>query len=116
MPTLREQLMALAPEDRAAAKAEWHRAVAFALSGAQRTFTRGIWTITIADPQRVGNGFQVTVAATRSGVPVPLNNPFVFINPPVCVCNAAGEPVEGVLAAMKEMLAEAIRAAVGEAV
>ena len=138
MPTLREQLLAMTPAERRAAKAEWHRAAAAALSGAQRTFTRGLWVITISNP-RVGewidrwewvgdrdtghleqtsywhafDGFEVTVTATRAGVPVPLENPFRFINPPLCTVAGDGTVVEGVFAAQREMIADAVRDAVG---
>jgi hypothetical protein len=54
------------------------------------------------------------VAATKSGVDVPLNNPFVFVNPPVAIRNAQGTVVEGVLAALKDMIADAIVRAVKE--
>ena len=58
------------------------------------TFTQAPWSVTVSAatvvPTPMGSAISLTVSATKSGVPVPVNNPVVLVNPPVLIPDPAG--------------------------
>lgn len=120
MPTLREQLVGLTPDQRAVLKAQWFSEVP------TRTFTRGVYSVTLSDLSVVGNVFSVFVVVVRNGSEV-LRDTFQFVNPPVLVPDGTThiETVtrpdgtvadisvpnyrEDVVEALKQLLTEAIK-------
>jgi hypothetical protein len=58
------------------------------------TFTVAPYTITAHDAQVMNGNLVAVLSATRSGVPVPLDNPFVFVNPPIMIPDTSNPEVE----------------------
>lgn len=88
---------------------------AYAQAKLPTTFEHDGLTITVVEgPTRDGAALRVTLAASQGGKPVELNNPFLFVNPPVLVpdgtVDAHGQRN------LKEDLAAAWRVMIGEAV
>ena len=73
----------------------------------------GITIRVVEGPVREGAVLRVTLAATEGGKSLTLNNPYVFVNPPVLVRERDPETGEVVV---REDLAAAWRAMLGDAV
>lgn len=89
------------------------------------TFTPGQFSITIETVEEVNDNLVVTLSASRLGVPIPLNNPFVFVNPPTHIEDPTGDLIrtsvgrdgvtrtrryrEAPLLAMRQAIIEAVR-------
>lgn len=109
MPTYAEQLAGKTLQQRAAMKADWlQKAVAAAAGGKTYTWQDGELTITVSNPQLLTGGFAVDVSAARNGQALALNNPYRFWNPPVAVWRD-GQVKEDLIAALKAMIADAVR-------
>lgn len=61
-----------------------------ALPSLPLVFTAGQMSVTVSKAAIVNGNISLTLALTRNGVSIPLNNPFVFVNPPILVPDAAG--------------------------
>lgn len=57
-------------------------------------FTQGVWSVTVTAATvaatSLGYAISITVTVTKSGVAQTVNNPLIFINPPVLVDDPAG--------------------------
>lgn len=101
------------PKLRARAKAAVLVTAAEKLPVAQRTFTLDGVTITIESGpilREMANGgaaLEVTLSATNAGGPLKLSNPFQFVNPPI----KGGDGVENAIAALQQILSDAVRVA-----
>lgn len=76
--TLREQLQNKTADERAELKAQWFAQLP------TRTFTRGVYSVTLSDFSVVGKVFSVFVVVVKNGVEV-LRDTFRFVNPPILV-------------------------------
>jgi len=87
------------------------------------TFTPGQFSITVesASFDAANDALTVVLSASRAGVPIPLDNPFVYINPPTHVPDPNGDyirtdPKSGLVATFSEAPLLAFRAMVLESV
>lgn len=99
---------------RARAKAAALVTVTEKLPAEARTFTSdGLVILIEAGPiaREMANGnlaFEVVLSATRNGLPVALDNPYQFVNPPIMVQSANGDRTEDPFAAVRRMLTDAV--------
>lgn len=109
-------LGAAAPNRRAHLKA---MALVVAAEKLPRTFAYGDLEITIVEgPTMAAEGLlRVSVSATRAGVPVHVDNPYLFLNPPVTVPDGTWRS-EGDqdFTNFREDATEALKAIIGQAV
>ena len=90
------------------------RADAYTKASLPTSFEHDGINISVVDgPVRDGAMLRVTLAATQDGKPVELNNPFLFVNPPILVRETDQETGEQVL---REDLNKAWQAMLGNAV
>ena len=88
--------------------------------GTGYTFTLDGILVTLTAPPTItagGKGVSFTLSASKAGVPLPLENPYVFVNPPVKVHNDTWRVVDGndyknyaedVVAALQRMILDAV--------
>lgn len=101
-------------EGKSASERALLRADAYATASLPASFEHDGLSITVVEgPVREGAVLRVTLAASQDGKELPLNNPFLFVNPPVMVRESDPETGETVL---REDLAAAWRVMIGEAV
>ena len=91
------------------------------------TFTRGVYSITVEAGSYLAaqNAIQVTLSATKNGVPFSLNNPFIFVNPPIHIDDPINGDVQRIdpktghetgrfredpLAALRQIIVDAVKA------
>jgi hypothetical protein len=90
------------------------RADAYTKASLPTTFEHDGLSISVVEgPVRDGTMLRVTLAATQDGKPIALNNPYLFVNPPVMVRESDPETGETVL---REDLDAAWQAMIGQAV
>lgn len=139
MPTMREQLAALAVGQRSARKAALHLAdVSPRIGRGGYTWTDNDLEITVTSAAASGKALTLTLTAKRDGKALPLTrevkslalvvvegeeplwdeyivyvpcNPFIFVNPPVGLWTRTGVN-ETVADAFKTMVADAVRAVI----
>jgi hypothetical protein len=110
---LREQLLALASEQRSRKKAEWLAGVAsgaIAQKKGSYTYTDGDLTITVskAGLNAAGN-LSLWVTATRAGAELVFDHDFELVNPPLGLRQADGSMTENPLQALKKAVAGIVR-------
>jgi hypothetical protein len=100
-------------EERAGEKGRRHcDTVSTLMKKGAHTWAADVGEITIAKPKARPDGFEVMVVLVRDGVRVPLNNPFVFINPPMGTRDADGRRVEDAQSVLEVIVADAVALAV----
>lgn len=119
-PSIEEQLQGKTANERAVIKAQ---ALAAAAPGNKRvTFTQAGITYVITgwflqdyiipatedEPAGIGKAFCVMISASDARGPVPTDNLYRFVNPPILVPDGSGGYVENLLAAVKQIAVVAV--------
>ena len=117
MATLREQLEGKTSDEKAVIKARWFSELP------TRTFSRGVYDVTLSNFSAIDKTFSVFVVVTKNGQEV-LRDEFRFVNPPILVADgtfrqeldeATGEMMtmpnmkEDAVEALKQLLIDAIK-------
>jgi hypothetical protein len=107
--TLTEQLIALAPAEKVAAKVDaLVSAVApLAVKGAYEFAADGL-SITVSGLRPIPGGIEMTVKAVHDGKEIPFENPLRIINPPVALRDERNLPVLDVAGAFRRMILDAV--------
>lgn len=76
-----------------------------------QTITRGIYTVTLLKPVVVhpNKTVEFWIAATKNGIPVPLDLPILLVNPPIMVPDGAGGFTLNLLQAIRDVLMDLVR-------